>query len=49
MTVYLGPGVNTDTTRFWGLNVPLLDNVDRDKEAGDGAYLFDPDGDLRAT
>lgn len=48
MTVYLGPGTNTDITRHWGLNVPLLDNVDRDKEAGDGVYLFDPDGDLRA-
>src|SRR4051812_48655595 len=40
MTVYLGPGTNTDLTKYWGLNVPLLDNVDRDKEAGDGAYLF---------
>jgi endonuclease YncB( thermonuclease family) len=48
MTVYLGPGTNTELDKYWGLNVPLLDNVNRDKEAGDGAYLFDPDGDLRA-
>ena len=48
MTVHLGPGVDTELDKYWGLNVPLLDNVNRDKEAGDGAYLFDPDGDLRA-
>ncbi len=48
MTVYLGPGTNTPLDKYWGLNVPLLDNVNRDKESGDGAYLFDPDGDLRA-
>jgi hypothetical protein len=48
LTVYLGDGIDTETNLYWHLDVPLLDNVDRNKEAGDGAYLFDPDGDLRA-
>jgi len=48
MTVQLGAGTNTELTKYWGLDVPLLDNVNRDREAGDGVYLFDPDGDLRA-
>jgi hypothetical protein len=48
MTVYLGAGTNSELTKYWGLDVPLLDNVNRSKEAGDGVYLFDPDGDLRA-
>lgn len=48
MTVHLGPGTDSELDRYWGLDVPLLDNVNRAKESGDGAYLFDPDGDLRA-
>jgi endonuclease YncB( thermonuclease family) len=42
VTVKVGKGTNTTTSKFWGLAAPVFDNT------GDGAYLFDPDGDLRA-
>ena len=42
VTVYMGEGRASDTSFFWGLSRPPFEN------AGDGAYLFDPQGDIRA-
>ena len=49
--VVVGKGKNTDKTFYWGLpeNETIFENATLDKKkAGDGAYLFDPDGELRA-
>jgi endonuclease YncB( thermonuclease family) len=48
VTVHVGDGVDTLTDLFWGLGGAVFDNVERARELGDGAYLFDPDSDLRA-
>jgi endonuclease YncB( thermonuclease family) len=47
VTLYVGRGTNTPTDFFWGLRRPIFDNEDA-HGSGDGAYLFDPQGDLRA-
>lgn len=48
ITVFVGPGTNTDTELFWGLRGGIFDNVTHDGHGGgDGGYLFDPEGDLR--
>ncbi|MFI5495757.1 lamin tail domain-containing protein [Actinoplanes sp. NPDC051859] len=47
--VHVGAGVDTATHKYWGLTTPVFDNPTDDEQAlGDGAYLFDPKGDLRA-
>jgi hypothetical protein len=49
LTVHVGPGVDSATDLHWGLEAPIFDNPSRgDEVMGDGAYLFDPQGDLRA-
>jgi endonuclease YncB( thermonuclease family) len=49
ITVHVGRGENTPSDLFWGLRKPAFDNVtDDDLQIGDGGYLFDPQGDLRA-
>jgi len=48
VVVYVGRGTNTATTLYWGLKRPAFENVRPDRGIGDGAYLFDPQGDLRA-
>jgi endonuclease YncB( thermonuclease family) len=48
LTVHTGRGADAGLTRFWGLGVTLYPNVGPD-HLGDGAYLFDPQGDLRAA
>jgi endonuclease YncB( thermonuclease family) len=49
LTLHVGHGRNTRTDRFWGLGVSIFDNVTHDATArGDGGYLFDPRGNLRA-
>ncbi|GIF06559.1 lamin tail domain-containing protein [Actinoplanes siamensis] len=46
--VHVGKGRDTATDKYWGLTAPILTNVDPVRPgAGDGAYLFDPQGDLR--
>lgn len=40
--VHVGRGHEQGTDFFWGFSHPLFD------ESGDGGYLFDPQGDLRA-
>jgi endonuclease YncB( thermonuclease family) len=47
VTVYVGHGANTATSFHWGLDVPIFQNAGDSRDLGDGAYLFDPQGDLR--
>jgi micrococcal nuclease len=45
----IGHGDNDSNTFFWGLNESIFANVTSNaKMMGDGAWMFDPDGDLRA-
>ena len=47
--VHVGKGTATATHRYWGLPGPAFANPTFDSRAmGDGGYLFDPRGDLRA-
>ncbi len=43
ITVHDGHGQGSGDSFYWGLGVPVFQNI------GDGAYLFDPQGDLRAS
>src|SRR4051794_35037494 len=47
VTMFVGRGSNTASAFFWGYRKSVFDNVDG-HGGGDGAYLFDPEGDLRA-
>jgi endonuclease YncB( thermonuclease family) len=47
VTLFVGRGRNTATDFFWGNRKAVFDNTDG-HGTGDGAYLFDPEGDLRA-
>ena len=50
-SVVVGKGTNTADTFYWGFpeKETIFENASNDKkQAGDGAYLFDPDGELRA-
>jgi endonuclease YncB( thermonuclease family) len=49
MTVHIGTGPNDFYDTFWGLAKPVLDNVSSARKTGDGAYLYDYQGDLRAS
>ena len=44
--VHVGGGSNSATDLYWGLNETIFENAD--DKAGDGAYLFDPKGNMRA-
>ena len=44
----VGTGTADANTFFWGQLEPVFENVKRRRGIGDGAYLFDPQGDLRA-
>lgn len=47
--VRVGTGTDTFEDLYWNLGDPVFDNWrDDDRYLGDGAYLFDPEGDLRA-
>jgi endonuclease YncB( thermonuclease family) len=49
VTVHVGKGAATATEKYWGLTAPVFENPTFDAKAnGDGGYLFDPNGDLRA-
>lgn len=49
VVVRIGRGVDTATTKYWGLTAPVFENVTGSpKWMSDGGYLFDPQGDLRA-
>jgi len=48
LTVYNGEGPDSWSEFFWKLRYPIFENsAYRGKSMGDGAYLFDPLGDLR--
>jgi endonuclease YncB( thermonuclease family) len=47
ITVYVNHGSDTFTELFWGLDRTVFDNAGAGG-MGDGAFLFDPQGDLRA-
>ncbi len=47
--VHVGSGKSTATHKYWGLSSPIFINATGTPQAlGDGAYLFDPRGDLRS-
>jgi endonuclease YncB( thermonuclease family) len=47
--VHVGRGTATATHKYWGLPTPIFENATGGPQAlGDGGYLFDPRGDLRA-
>jgi endonuclease YncB( thermonuclease family) len=47
--VHVGKGTATATHKYWGMTAPVFDNPTSDAKAiGDGGYLFDAQGDLRA-
>jgi endonuclease YncB( thermonuclease family) len=47
--VHVGKGTNNATHKYWGLTAPIFENATGSPQAvGDGAYLFDPRGDMRA-
>ena len=51
IVVNVGRGTNDGSTFHWGLSEmeTIFENASNDKkQTGDGAYLFDPDGELRA-
>jgi endonuclease YncB( thermonuclease family) len=47
LTIYTGRGTNTATSLHWGRRVPIFENPGDRNRLGGGAYLFDPQGDLR--
>jgi endonuclease YncB( thermonuclease family) len=50
VTMRVGEGTDTATDFFWGIRGGVFDNVSHNGHGGgDGAYLFDPEGDLRAS
>ena len=48
LTVYVGSGTSTWTDFYWRSRKPIFDNI-AGHDMGDGAYLFDMQGDLRAS
>lgn len=44
----VGKGSNSATTMYWGYAGPRFPNLTATSRIGSGAYLFDPDGDIRA-
>jgi hypothetical protein len=49
LTLYTGPGQDTPGNLHWGIGKPIFENAGDPRHLGDGAYLFDPQGDLRAA
>jgi len=50
IVLHTGKGDNRGGHYYWNLNKPVFDNVtDAPTFMADGAYLFDPQGDLRAA
>jgi endonuclease YncB( thermonuclease family) len=49
VTVYVGQGVDAPPDYFWNLTGGVFDNVRPERFTGDGAYVYDADGDLRAA
>ncbi len=49
LTIRVGRGSDTATTKFMGRSGPLFDNADVATGVGDGAYLLDTRGNMRAS
>jgi endonuclease YncB( thermonuclease family) len=50
VTVHVGRGTDTAEAFYWGFGAPVFENSNGDgRNLGDGGYLFDPQGDLRAA
>jgi endonuclease YncB( thermonuclease family) len=48
LTLHVGRGADGPGDLFWGLGTTVFENAGDPRDLGDGAYLFDPHGDLRA-
>ena len=48
LRLYVGKGTNSTTRFYWGSSAPKFRNLTATDRQGSGAYLFDPQGDLRA-
>ena len=48
LTLHGGRGVSSGNVFYWGLSIPPFQNPGDSRHLGDGGYLFDPQGDLRA-
>lgn len=48
ITLHVGRGTRTATDFYWGLHESVWENSIAGGGVGDGGYLFDPKGDLRA-
>nr|WP_231134443.1 lamin tail domain-containing protein [Motilibacter deserti] len=49
LRIHVGSGRNTATDLYWGLRAPVFENATAEPTSmGDGGYLFDPRGNLRA-
>jgi hypothetical protein len=49
LRVHVGRGSNSATDLYWGLGESIFENATNDKKAvGDGAYLYDPRGNIRS-
>jgi endonuclease YncB( thermonuclease family) len=50
VTLHVGRGADSAEAFYWGYGDPVFENSNGDgRDLGDGAYLFDPQGDLRAA
>jgi endonuclease YncB( thermonuclease family) len=50
VTLYVGAGTSNGASFYWGLPKSIFGpEIDDERAMGDGAYLFDPQGDLRAA
>lgn len=48
LTLHVGAGAGTARDFYWGLGQTIFENSASGHGDGDGAYVFDPQGDLRA-
>lgn len=48
LTLHVGAGTTTASDFYWGLGQTIFENSATGHGDGDGAYVFDPQGDLRA-
>ncbi|MDQ1668347.1 MAG: competence protein ComEC [Actinomycetota bacterium] len=49
LRLHVGKGTNDANTQYWGLDIPIFANVTgAPRWMADGAWLFDPQGDLRS-
>jgi endonuclease YncB( thermonuclease family) len=49
LRLYVGCGSSSPQRHFWCQDSAVFENADFQRHSGDGGYLFDPQGDLRAS